>query len=104
MVLQRLGNLIETGSIGECLDHADGLHRGGHQTAVMVEVVDHGSEVNLEGGLVDLQGETLGDAVEPEAARAFHEDERVAQGVELGRLQQFLGSGIEGLLDVEARG
>ena len=84
MVLQGLGYLDRPGAIGVSLNHADELGFGLHEGPVPVEVLDHGREVNLEDGLVDLAHEELGEAIEAELAGALEQDDLIAEGVEDG--------------------
>ena len=79
MVLQGLGNLNGTCTIGIGLNHAHHLGFGLHERAIEVEVLDHGIEVNLEDGFVNLLLQLLGNLIETERTGALKQNHLVAQ-------------------------
>ena len=91
MVLQGLGHLHGTSTIGIGLDHADQLGLGFQEGAVVVEVVDDSVEVNLEDGLVNLLLQQFRDAVEAERTGTLDEDNLVVQRAEHIAGKQLVG-------------
>ena len=82
MVLQCLGHLHTTGTVGVCLDHAHEFGLGLHKRAVVVEVLHHSTKVHFQHGLMHFLYKQLCDLVEAEATRALEQDDLVAQALE----------------------
>ena len=98
VVLERLGHLHGTRSIGVGLDHADEFRAGSHHGAVVVEIIDQRLEINLQGGLVDLADKQLGEALETKLACAFEQDHLVAERAEGGTMDEVFDGRVKLLL------
>jgi len=98
VVLERLGHLHGTRSIGVGLDHADEFRAGSHHGAVVVEIIDQRLEINLQGGLVDLADKQLGKALETKLACAFEQDHLVAERAEGGTMDEVFDGRVKLLL------
>ncbi len=79
MFLQGLRNLHGSGSIAVGLDHAHQFGLGPQEGTIVVQVLDHRIEVDLENGLVDFLLQQLCQLVETETARAFQENQFAMQ-------------------------
>ena len=98
VVLERLGHLHGTRSIGVGLDHADEFRAGSHHGAVVVEIIDQRLEINLQSGLVDLAYEQLGEALETKLACAFEQYHLVAERAEGGTMDEVFDGRVKLLL------
>ena len=98
VVLERLGHLHGTRSIGVGLDHANEFRAGLHHGAVVVEIIDQRLEINLQCGLVDLAYEQLGEALETKLACAFEQDYLVAERAEGGTMDEVFDGRVKLLL------
>ena len=100
VLLQRLGNLVRAGSVGRSLHHADHLGLWLEETAVVVEVVHHGLQIDLENGFVHLLGQVFAQLVEVKLAGSLDEDNLFLQGqfAPLDGLDEGLGGGEKALL------
>ena len=96
LALQGLCHLHGTSAIGIGLDHADDASLRLEEGAVVVEILHHGTQVDLQYGFVHLLLQSLGDGVEVERACTLDEHQAVAQVLKLGALHERLGGGIEG--------
>ena len=79
MILQGFSYLDSACSIGIGLDHAHHLGFGLHERAIEVEILDHGIEIDLEDGFVNLLLELLGNLIETERTGTLQENHLVAQ-------------------------
>ena len=79
MILQCLGHLHATGTVGICLDHAHEFGLGFHKRTVVVEVLHHSAKVHLQHSLMYFLYEQFCNLVETEATRALEQDDLVAQ-------------------------
>ena len=79
VVLQRLGYLYGTGSVGISLYHAHEFGLGLHERTVEVEILDDVREVHFEYGFMYLLHKQFGDIVKSEAACALNQNHLVAQ-------------------------
>ena len=79
VVLQCLGNLNGSGTIGIGLDHAHHLRIGLQERAEMIQIVDHRLQVHLQDGLMDFLLQQLADALEAEAAGTLQQYDLIAQ-------------------------
>ena len=95
VVLQRLGNLHGPSPVGISLDHADHLRLGPEEGAEVVQVLNHGVEVDLEDGLMNLLLQLLGDPVKTERTGTLQENKFVVQVVEGVRGQEMVHIGKE---------
>ena len=98
VVLERLGHLHGTRSIGVGLDHANEFRAGSHHGAVVIEIIDQRLEINLQCGLVDLADEQLGETLETKLACAFEEDHLVAERAEGGTMDEVFDGRVKLLL------
>ena len=82
VILQCLGNLHSTCSIGVGLDHAHHLRLGLEEGTVVVQVLHHGVEIHLKDGLMHLLFQLFRDLIEAERTSAFQENQFIVQVVE----------------------
>ena len=95
MVLQGLCNLYGSGSVAVGLNHADKLGVGTQERTVIVEIVDHGTKIDLERGLVNALDKHLGQLVETKLTGTFYQDDLVVQGAEHLTTGKLSHAGIE---------
>ena len=95
MVLQGLGHLHSTSSIGISLDHAHQLGLGLQEGTVEVQVVHHGIEVHFEDGLMHLLLQPFCDAVEAKCPGSLDEHYFIVQLTERITVQEFIRRGKE---------
>ena len=81
-ILQRARHLHTAATVGTGLDHAGDLRLRAHERAVEAEILGQRAEIHLEGGLVHLEQEFVGDLFEGKGACPFEENHVVRQGVE----------------------
>ena len=79
MLLQRLGYLNGSCAIGVGLDHAYHLSFGFHERAIVVKILDHCIEVNLENSLVNLLFKLLRNQVETKRTGALEQNHFIAK-------------------------
>ena len=104
MVLQRLGNLHGSSTIGVGFDHADQFGFRFEEGAVVVEIADDGIEIDLKNGFMDFLLQLFGNMVEAEGTRSLDENEFVTKGMEDFTAQELVGRSKERrLADSERR-
>ena len=91
VVLQCLGHLHRTRPIGVGLHHAHHAGVGFHEGTIVVEVLDHGTQIHFQNGLVHLLLQSVGDLLEVEGACSLDEHHAVVQCLELLTPCQVVG-------------
>ena len=90
MILQSLGNLHSTRTIGVGLDHTHHLCLRLQIRAEIVQVIHHCIEVHLEDGLMHLLFQQLTDTFKAKGTGTFQKDSLVVQGTEQVALQELI--------------
>ena len=98
LVLQRLGNLHGTGTVGVGLDHAHQLGARLHHRAIVVQVVHHGVQVYLENCLMHALLQQLADALEAKSAGTLQQHHLVVERTEHSALHKLVDIGKEPFL------
>ena len=89
VILQCLGNLNGSGTIGRSLDHTNHLGFRLEKATVIIQVIHHGIKVNLQDRLMDLAFQQIGQLVKPERTRTFDQYHILMQMGEPFARQQF---------------
>ena len=90
MVLQGLGNLYGTCAITIRLDHTYQLGFRLHERTIVVEVGNHGIQVDFQSGLMHLANQEFGQLVETKLACSLQQDNLITQRLEHFALYKFL--------------
>ena len=91
--LQCLGDLDGTSTIGIGFHHTYQFGLWFQERTVIVEVIDHSIEVDLEDGLVDLLLQKFSDAVEAKRTGTLDEDNLVVKRTEQFAVKEVVGGG-----------
>ena len=97
LILQCLGYLHSTCTIGICLDHAHHLRVGMEERAEVVQIIDHRIQIHLKDGLVNFLLQLFRDEVEAKRTGTLQKNQFVVQ-TSKGLARQEMGHTGEELL------
>ena len=101
MILQGFGNLHSAGPVSRRLYHTYHLRLRLHETAVIVQIIHYGIQIDLQCRFVHLQGQVFRQNVETERPCPFDENHFVVQRIQHTATQQFIRGTIKTCLHAE---
>ena len=95
LTLECLCHLHSTSTISIGLDHTNDACRGAEERTIVVQVVHHGTKVNLKNSFVHLLLKCLGDGIKMKSTGTLDEHHAITQRSKIGTMHKGISVGIE---------